>query len=71
MKSKHTTDKYVLPEVLQDMLESFVRSEEFLDLESTLANGNSVSRQKREICHPIHKAMPEQLGRMPEALCVM
>ena len=71
MGSKYTTNKGMLPEVLlQEMRESFARSEEFLDLENTAADKDHVLEQKEEIHHMIHKATPEQLDLMLEALRV-
>ena len=72
MESKYTTNKGMLPEVLlQEMRESFARSEEFLDLENTAAGKDHVLEQKEEMHHMIRKATPEQLDLMLEALRVM
>ncbi len=72
MESKYTTNKGMLPEVLlQEMQESFARSEEFLGLENTAAGKDHVLEQKEEMHHMIHKATPEQLDLMLEALRVV
>lgn len=68
MESKYTTNKGMLPEVLQEMRNVFARSEEFLDLESTAAGKDPVLEQKQDIHHIIRKVTPKQLGLMLEAL---
>ena len=62
----------MLPEILLlEMLESFARSGESLDLENTTTDKDPVLEQKEEMHHRIHKATPEQLDLMLEALRVM
>ncbi len=68
MESKYTTNKGVLPEILlHEMRESFVRSEEFLDLEAG-PKRDGVLEQKEEMHHLIRNATPVQLDLMLEAL---
>lgn len=70
MESKYTTNKGVLPEILlREMRDAYVRSEEFLDLETAASsNTNSVLEQKQQIQDIVHEATPEQLDLMLEAL---
>lgn len=65
MESKYTTNKGMLPEImLHEMRESFRRSEELLDLESS--ETDPALEQKQDMQNMIEDATPEQLGLMLE-----
>ena len=71
MEARYTTNKGMLPEMLtREMRESFVRSEEFLDLEDGAAHAarHAVRDHKQEMHDIIQNATPEQLDLMLEAL---
>ena len=71
MEARYTTNKGMLPEMLtREMRESFVRSEEFLDLEDGTAHADrhTMRDHKQEMHDIIQNATPEQLDLMLEAL---
>ena len=71
MEARYTTNKGMLPDMLvREMRESFVRAEEFLDLEDNAghAGHRQVQDHKQEMHDIISSATPEQLGLMLEAL---
>ena len=71
MEARYTTNKGMLPEMLiREMRESFVRAEEFLDLEDNARHvgHRQVQDHKQEMHDIISEATPEQLDLMLEAL---
>ena len=71
MEARYTTNKGMLPEMLtREMRESFVRSEEFLDLEdgATRPDHHAMRDHKQKMHDIIQNATPEQLDLMLEAL---
>lgn len=65
MSARYSTNKGILPEILvNEMRESFKRSEELLDLE--LTKEDPILKQKEEMRDTIQKATPEELGKMLE-----
>ena len=72
MEARYTTNKGMLPEMLSlEMRESFARSEEFLDLEDTVAahaDLHALGNHKQEMHDIIQNATPEQVDLMLEAL---
>jgi hypothetical protein len=70
MSARYSTNKGILPESLtKEMRESFQRSEELLDQEMT--NVDPILKQKEELSETIHKATPEELGKMLEMFQTM
>lgn len=60
IEGKYTTNKGILPEVLvNEMRDSFKRSEEFLDLE--LKEEDPVLKQKEQLRNELEKVTPEQV----------
>jgi hypothetical protein len=70
MEAKYTTNKGLLPETLiQEMRDAFIRSEEFLDLESEKKIKNAAEATSNDLMKDaIQKATPEDLGKMQELL---
>ena len=71
MEVRYTTNKGMLQEMLtREMRESFVRSEEFLDLEDHMTHEmhDMMQDHKQELQDAIQSATPEQLGLMLQVL---
>jgi len=71
MEAKYTTNKGLLPDTLiQEMRDAFIRSEEFLDLESgkKIESTNTETASNDIMKDAIQKATPEDLGKMQELL---
>ena len=71
MEAKYTTNKGLLPDALiQEMRDAFIRSEEFLDLESEkkIQNTNTETTLNDLMKDAIQQATPEDLGKMQELL---
>ena len=65
IEARYTTNKGILPEILiNEMRESFKRSEEFLDLEVT--QEDPMLQQKEQMQETIRNATPEELGQVLE-----
>lgn len=63
IEARYTTNKSILPKALLDeMRESFKRSEEFLDLEKV--EDNPIVKQKETVKENIEKLTPEQLAEV-------
>jgi hypothetical protein len=63
MEAKYTTNKGILPELLvKEMRESFIRCEEFLDLE--IKHEDPLLKQKEELHREIELAAPERVQEM-------
>jgi hypothetical protein len=69
IEGKYTTNKGVLPEALvNEMRESFKRSEEFLDLE--IKEEDPLLKQREELRSGLEKATPEQVQEMLRIMSV-
>ncbi len=71
MEAKYTTNKGLLPDTLiQEMRDAFIRSQEFLDLESQKKIENmTVETTANDLMkNAIQNATPEDLGKMQELL---
>lgn len=69
IEARYTTNKGVLPEsLMQEMRESFLRCEEFLDLE--MRHEDKVEKQKAQLHDTIAQATPERVQEMLRLLGV-
>lgn len=69
MESKYTTNKGMLPEILlREMHESFVRAEEFLDLETDAARQDQTLETRQNLHDAISEVTPAELDLMLKAL---
>lgn len=63
IEARYSTNKSILPKTLLDeMRESFKRSQEFLDMENV--EENPVEKKKEEVRETLEKLTPEQLARV-------
>ena len=75
IEAKYTTNKSILPKVLMDeMRESFRKSQEFLDYETNLEREEEISRQRIITSEGFEKLVTEgwqYLGTLPNGKIVV